>query len=95
VLAATKGSDLCCFAAVISLCCTFQTQLYPVAVVDLVSPAGGVGLFYFSCCTFSDPTRACCSVPLLKHYRKEEIHRAILPDLAALVWSACQVSGTA
>eukprot|EP00775_Hariotina_reticulata_P009952 gene9952-10107_t len=30
------------------------------------------------------------SIPLLKHYRKEEIHRAILPDLAALVWSACQ-----
>ena len=31
------------------------------------------------------------SVPVLKHYKADSIGRAILPDLAALVWSACQV----
>lgn len=31
------------------------------------------------------------STPLLKHYKQHYMHRAIVPDLAALVWSACQV----
>ncbi|KAF8068242.1 Ocrl [Scenedesmus sp. PABB004] len=30
------------------------------------------------------------STPLLQHYKKDTLHRAILPDLAALVWSGCQ-----
>lgn len=30
------------------------------------------------------------SVPQLSHYRPEAMRRAVLPDLAALVWSACQ-----
>jgi hypothetical protein len=32
------------------------------------------------------------STPILKHYKPQDVHRAIVPDLAALVWSACQVS---
>jgi hypothetical protein len=31
------------------------------------------------------------STPILKHYRPDARPKAILPDLAALVWSACQV----
>lgn len=31
------------------------------------------------------------STPILQHYKKDVMHQAILPDLAALVWSACQV----
>lgn len=31
------------------------------------------------------------STPILKHYRPEARAKAILPDLAALIWSACQV----
>jgi hypothetical protein len=31
------------------------------------------------------------STPSLKHYKAHDMHRAIVPDLAALVWSACQV----
>jgi hypothetical protein len=31
------------------------------------------------------------STPILSHYRPEARAKAILPDLAALVWSACQV----
>jgi hypothetical protein len=31
------------------------------------------------------------SVPALSHYKAAAVSRAILPDLAALVWSACQV----
>ena len=34
------------------------------------------------------------SLPHPKHYKPEWIERAILPDLAALVWSACQVRST-
>ncbi|WIA30987.1 hypothetical protein OEZ86_001032 [Tetradesmus obliquus] len=30
------------------------------------------------------------STPILKHYKAQDVHRAITPDLAALVWSACQ-----
>jgi hypothetical protein len=30
------------------------------------------------------------STPILKHYKAHDMHRAIVPDLAALVWSACQ-----
>jgi hypothetical protein len=32
------------------------------------------------------------STPILKHYKSHDMHRAIVPDLAALVWSACQVT---
>jgi hypothetical protein len=31
------------------------------------------------------------STPIVKHYKAHDMHRAIVPDLAALVWSACQV----
>jgi hypothetical protein len=31
------------------------------------------------------------STPILRHYKAQDMHRAIVPDLAALVWSACQV----
>eukprot|EP00879_Flechtneria_rotunda_P007305 GHRR01007663.1.p1 GENE.GHRR01007663.1~~GHRR01007663.1.p1 ORF type:complete len:735 (+),score=144.94 GHRR01007663.1:731-2935(+) len=30
------------------------------------------------------------SVPVVKHYKKDVVSKAILPDLAALVWSACE-----
>eukprot|EP00878_Enallax_costatus_P021761 GHUV01023053.1.p1 GENE.GHUV01023053.1~~GHUV01023053.1.p1 ORF type:complete len:184 (+),score=9.74 GHUV01023053.1:816-1367(+) len=35
------------------------------------------------------------STPILQHYKQDSMAQAVLPDLVALVWSACQVGDRA